>query len=73
MGRKSDALDWLDMLGAFVAVLFVMGILVWALFHCILREERRQVNYDKLAGDMRIEAKYRAVQWLRGERDGDGH
>jgi ABC-type enterochelin transport system permease subunit len=71
MGRKSDALDWLDMLGAFVAVLVLMVLLVIALFHCILREERRQVNYGLLAGDMRVEAKYRAVQWLRGERDGE--
>lgn len=73
MGKRNDVLDWLDMLGAFVAVLFVMGILVAVLFRCILQEERRQVNYDKLAGGMRIEAKYRSVQWLRGERDGEGH
>lgn len=69
MGKRNDVLDWLDMLGAFVAVIFVMGILVAVLFYCILQEERRQVKYDQLAGDMRTEAKYRAVQWLRGGRD----
>lgn len=56
------------MVSFFVSVVVAL-LLFLALAHCILREERRHVNYDKLAGDMRIEARYRATVWLRGGCD----
>ena len=69
MRRRRGALDFLDMAGAFVAVAVVMGILVTALFHCVIQEERRAADLDVVADEMRAEARYRANQWMReGER-----
>lgn len=60
---------WLEWVSALALAVLVLAVLVVSLFHCILREERRQVDFDRLAADVRIEAKYRAGQWLR--RGGD--
>lgn len=65
MRRRRSALDFFDMAGAFVAVAMVMGLLVAALFHCVMQEERLAADYDVVADDMRAEARYRAGQWLR--------
>lgn len=63
---------WLEWMSALVLAVLVLAVMIVSLFHCILREERRQVNFDRMVADMRIEAKYRAGLQLRGEYDDSG-
>lgn len=74
MKRKQAVMDFLDLLGVFAALALLTLLAFYGLAQCILLEERRHVdelNYSRIAGDMRVEARYRAGVWLRGGRDNE--